>query len=80
MAKSSKCVRKKITIKSKRGKVIAQFVGRQGPGCGPRKKPSTAHLRPFKSEFARQARACKGRSRGAFLKCMSRMKGAVPAL
>lgn len=75
----ARCVRKTIKIKSKRGRVIAEFMGRQGPGCGPRKKPSTAHLRPYKAEFKAQAKACKGRSRGAFLKCMSRLKGTLPA-
>ena len=76
---STACTRKTITIKSKRGKVIAQFKGRQGPGCGPRPKPKTGHLSAYKKEFARQARACKGRTRGAFLSCMKRMGGAMPA-
>jgi len=79
MAKPKKCVRKMIRIKSKRGKVIAEFMGRTGPGCGPRPKPSTRHLSHFKKFFANAAKNCKGRKRGAFLKCMrTETKGAVP--
>lgn len=77
MAKKKKkkhgCAAKMITIKSKRGKVIAQFKGHSGPACGPRKKP-TPPPKHFRQEFARQARACKGGTRGAFLKCMKRIE------
>lgn len=78
-ARKSGCRRTTIKFKTKRGKVI-EFAGKAGKDCGPRPKPKTGHLRPYKKEFARQAKVCKGRTRGAFLKCMSRMKGTTPAL
>lgn len=77
MATKKNCTRKKIQIKSKRGKVIAEFMGHTGAGCGPRPKPSTRHLAPFKKNFALQARACKGNKRGKFLQCMRRIKGSA---
>ncbi len=67
------CTRKKITIKSKGGKVIAQFMGRQGKGCGPRPKPKTGHLRAYKEYMGEAAKACKGKPRRAFLNCVSSM-------
>lgn len=70
---SSACRSTNIKFKTKRGKTIT-FKGHSGAGCSPRPKPSTTHLRPYKAEFARQAKACKGKTRGAFLSCMSRMK------
>lgn len=76
MAKKRKktgCAAKVITIKSKRGKVIAQFKGHSGPACGPRKKPTPPPKR-YRVEFARQARSCKGNSRGKFLTCMKRLQ------
>jgi hypothetical protein len=78
-ARGARCTTKLITIKRKSGKVIAQFKGRTGPGCGPRKKPSTRHLARYKKAFARQAKACKGKSLSQFRSCMHRLKGAVPA-
>ena len=70
MAKrSGKCVRKQIRFKTKRGKTIS-FTGKQGASCGPRPKPKTGHLRPFKAIFKRAAKACKGTTRGRFLQCM----------
>jgi hypothetical protein len=63
-----------ITIKKKGSKrIIAQFKGHSGPGCGPRRKPTPPPKR-FRDEFARQARACKGRKRGAFITCMKRLE------
>lgn len=67
---SKKCVRKTIRFKTKRGKTI-EFTGKQGASCGPRPKPKTGHLRHYKASFKRAAKHCKGRSRGAFLNCMS---------
>lgn len=67
------CVKKKIEIINPRtGEVIADFMGRKGPGCGPRPKPSTAHLRVHKRAMAQAARACKGTKRGKFRACVSR--------
>lgn len=73
------CTRKKIVIKKKSGKVIASFMGRQGSGCGPRKKPSTAHLRHYKSAFKDAVKSCKKASkkrsgkhgRSAFNNCIA---------
>lgn len=67
---SGKCVRTTIKFKTKRGKTIS-FTGKTGASCGPRPKPKTGHLRHFKSAFKSAAKHCKGRSRGAFLNCMS---------
>lgn len=75
-SRSARCTRKKIVIKSKRGTVKAEFVGHSGPGCPPRKKPSTRHLAPYKKAFARQAKQCAGTSLPGFRKCMKRLKGA----
>lgn len=74
---SKACTSKTIRFKTKRGKTIS-FKGHSGAGCGPRPKPKTGHLRAYKSEFKRQAKACKGKPRGAFLTCMKRMKGITP--
>lgn len=71
------CVRKTIKIKRKSGKVVAEFMGRTGPGCGPRPKPSTRHLGRYKKSFAAQARACKGNPRGRFIQCMRKLKGTL---
>lgn len=65
------CTRKKITIKNKRGKVIATFMGRQGKSCGPRPKPKTGHLREWKTALGKAAKSCKGKPRGAFLNCVA---------
>jgi hypothetical protein len=65
------CTRKKIVIKGKRGRVVAEFMGRQGKACGPRPKPKTGHLRHYKAAMKEIARSCKGKSRGAFLNCMA---------
>jgi hypothetical protein len=76
MAKKKKkpagCKHAVISFKTKRGKRI-EFKGKTGATCGPRKKP-TPPPKHFRVEFARQARACKGGTRGAFLKCMKRIE------
>lgn len=72
---SPSCQKKNIKIKSKRGKIVAEFVGHTGPGCPPRKKPSTRHLGPYKKNFGLQAKACAGSKRSAFISCMRRIKG-----
>ena len=54
------------------GKVV-EFKGKQGPSCGPRRKP-TPPPKHFRVEFARQAKACKGSKHGAFIKCMKRLQ------
>jgi len=59
-----------VRFKTKRGKVI-QFRGKTGANCSPRKKPSTRHLAPYKRKLAAAARACKGKSAGAFRKCVA---------
>jgi len=61
-----------VRFKTKRGKVI-EFKGKQGPSCGPRRKP-TPPPKHFRVEFGRQAKSCKGGSRGQFLKCMKRLQ------
>lgn len=76
--KAKRCTRGTVSFTTKRGKTVS-FQGRMGETCGPRPKPKTGHLGPYKREFARQAKACKGRSRAGFLKCMSRSKGALVA-
>lgn len=68
----AKCKRGTIKFKTKRGKTI-QFSGRKGADCGPRKKPSTAHLRVFKSVMKDAAPSCKRGARGsvkAYRKCI----------
>ncbi len=70
LQKSSTCKRGTIKFTTKRGKVI-EFTGRGGKTCGPRPKPKTGHLRHYKTVFRAAAKHCKGRSRGAFLNCMS---------
>jgi hypothetical protein len=71
MAKRAQgCKRTTIRFKTKRGKVI-QFAGKSGAGCGPRPKPKTGHLRHYKIALGRAARACKGKTRRAFLNCVA---------
>jgi hypothetical protein len=77
--RGSGCVRKKIVIKKRSGKVVASFMGRQGSGCGPRPKPKTGHLRHYKAAFKSAVKACKKQSharkgkrgRSAFNNCIS---------
>lgn len=69
-ARSASCRAGVVRFKTKRGKVV-QFRGKTGPGCAPRKKPSTRHLAPYKRKLAAAARACKGKSGGAFRKCVA---------
>jgi|WetSurMetagenome_2_1015567.scaffolds.fasta_scaffold300915_4 hypothetical protein len=70
--KAAGCRGTVISFTNKRGKTI-EFKGRAGKACGPRKKP-TPPPKHFRDEFARQAKACKGGTRGAFLKCMKRIR------
>jgi hypothetical protein len=72
------CAAKRITIKNKRGGIVASFMGHSGTGCPKRRKPSTRHLSAYKKEFARQAKECAGSKLPAFRKCMTRLKGIVP--
>lgn len=60
-----------VRFKTKRGKVIS-FKGHVGSECGPRPKPSTAHLHQHKQAFRAAAKACKklGRKGRAFGKCI----------
>jgi hypothetical protein len=69
-ARSASCRAGVVRFKTKRGKVVA-FRGKTGPGCAPRKKPSTRHLARYKRALAAAARACKGKSAGAFRKCVA---------
>lgn len=58
-----------VRFKTRRGKVIS-FKGKQGPACGPRRKPSTAHLRPFKSMMRKASKSCAGKSLKPFRACV----------
>jgi hypothetical protein len=69
-AKAATCKKQTIVIRRKSGKVITEFVGRKGPGCGPRPKPKTGHLRQYKGLMKDAARACKGKPRRQFLGCV----------
>ncbi len=64
------CTAKTIRFQTKRGKTIS-FKGHEGAGCGPRPKPKTGHLRHYKSALKTAAKHCKGKSRRAFLNCVS---------
>lgn len=70
--KGTSCKRTTIKFKTKRGKPI-QFAGRSGPGCGPRPKPKTSHLRVYQTALAAASRSCarKNLSRGPFLNCVA---------
>lgn len=68
--KAAGCKRTTIKFKTKRGKTVS-FSGKSGNGCGPRPKPSTSHLRHFKSAMKTAAKHCKGKPRRAFLNCVS---------
>jgi hypothetical protein len=59
----AKCKRKRIVIKKGR-KVIAEFMGHQGSGCPPRKKPSTSHLSLWKRTMREEAGPCKRKAKG----------------
>ena len=78
---ASKCKRGTVRFKTKRGKVI-QFSGRKGDGCGPRKPPSTAHLREFKSAMRSAAPGCKRKAKGSvatYRRCIGNaIKSATP--
>lgn len=69
------CTVKTITIKTRRGKVV-RFRGKSGSGCGPRAKPRTGHLAPYKRAMASAARSCKGLRKNQFESCVaSAMRG-----
>lgn len=59
-----------IKFKTKRGKVIS-FKGHQGASCGPRKKPSTKHLKHWQLAMKAAAKHCKGKPAGAFRNCVA---------
>lgn len=67
--KAAGCRQGTVVFKTKRGKTV-KFAGRTGTDCGPRKKPSTAHLKHYKTAFGRAARSCKGNKGRAFQNCM----------
>jgi hypothetical protein len=67
---SSACRTGQVRFKTKRGKVIT-FKGKTGPGCGPRKKPTTRHLAPYKRKLASAAKSCKGLSKNQFQSCVA---------
>jgi hypothetical protein len=69
-ARGASCRSGIVRFKTKRGKVIS-FKGKTGPGCSPRRAPSTRHLAPYKRKLAAAARACKGKSAKAFRKCVA---------
>lgn len=78
---AAKCKRGTIRFKTKRGKTI-QFMGRKGSDCGPRKKPSTGHLREFKSAMKSAAPGCKRKAKGSvavYRRCIGNaIKSATP--
>lgn len=53
------CKRKTISFRA-HGKTVS-FMGRQGSACGPRKKPSTRHLGPYKKVFKAASKSCSKR-------------------
>ena len=59
-----------VRFKTRRGKTIA-FHGKTGPGCGPRPKPSTRHLAPYKRALKAAAKSCKGLSKSQFQSCVA---------
>lgn len=59
-----------VRFKTRRGRVV-EFRGKKGPGCPPRRKPSTRHLAPYKRALAAAARACKGRRGATFRRCVA---------
>lgn len=70
--KRAGCRKTIVSFTNKRGKKI-EFRGNAGKNCGPRRKPTPPPKR-YRDEFARQAKACKGGTRGQFLKCMKRLE------
>jgi len=68
--RSTGCTRKKISIKTRKG--LVTFVGRQGPDCGPRPKPKTGHLRPWKNAMKDAGPQCARVSKNirAYRKCV----------
>lgn len=70
--KGTSCTRTTIKFKTKRGRPI-EFGGRKGPGCGPRPKPKTGHLRVYQTALAAASRSCKRKNlpRKSFLNCVA---------
>lgn len=68
--RSVKCHAGVVSFTTKRGKRIS-FRGHVGAGCPKRRKPSTRHLARFKTDLKSAAKKCKGKSRKAFLACVS---------
>lgn len=68
--RSKSCHVGMVRFKTKRGRTVS-FKGHVGADCGPRKKPSTAHLRDYKSGMASAAKHCRGRKGQAFRNCVS---------
>lgn len=69
-ARSTGCHAGIVKFKTKRGKVIS-FRGKTGPSCGPRKKPKTGHLAPYKRKMAAAAKSCKGLAKHQFQSCVA---------
>lgn len=67
---AKKCKAGLVRFKTKRGKTVS-FKGHVGSDCGPRPKPSTRHLAPYKAAMRRAAKGCKGRHGQAFRNCIS---------
>lgn len=69
MAKACKVTT--ITFKTKRGRKIS-FKGHSGANCPARKKPSTSHLKPWKTAMAAAAKRCKREKAGrGFRNCVA---------
>jgi hypothetical protein len=69
---AARCTRKTIKFKTRRGRTIT-FTGKSGSACPPRRKPSTAHLRPWKAVMKKASPQCARRFGGgtkAFGRCM----------
>lgn len=69
-ARSKSCHVGTVSFDTKRGRRVS-FKGHVGQNCAPRKKPSTAHLRAYKTAMGRAARHCKGRKGQAFRNCVA---------
>ncbi len=63
------CAVKTVRFKTKHG--VRQFRAHSGTGCGPRKKPSTSHLAPYKRRMRAAAKSCKGLKKRQFESCVS---------
>jgi hypothetical protein len=68
-ARRGACAVKTVRFKTKYG--VRQFRARSGSGCGPRRKPSTAHLAPYKRRMRAAAKSCKGLKKRQFESCIA---------